>query len=545
MSLNDSQWGRRPDDKKENDARQDNRDEAKPDTEREPEMREPRAEDRVPGLEDRPRVSRDDRDMDRESPRSPRTPRQDNSNNPESNDIDELWERLTKLFGGESEDEPRRRQDSKSKLLSRDDFSRGEGNARGRDEERSSRSRRDERDDDDTSKGITFEFPRFGKKRSSNDEAEPANFGGGHHNGNDNLRRGGSIGVAIAIVALIGWATTGFYIVPEGQVGVVTTFGKYSSTTNPGFRWHMPTPVQDVQLVDVSSVRTIDIGGAGKWRESLMLTDDENIVDMSFSVQYRILPGGAKDYVFNLRSPDQTVKQVAESAMREVVGRRTMDSVLFESKAEIANAVRQSMQAMLNRYHSGIEVMSVAIQNAQPPEPVQAAFNDAVKAGQDRERQINLGEAYRNAILPKAQGTASRVKQEALGYQARVEEAATGDAQRFTSLYNQYKLAPQVTRDRMYVDAVKDVLKNVTKVYVDQKSGSNLLYLPLDKIMGAVKADAQKAAQADANETANEAAADSTPMNSSVPSTTSTNTNAVPTLEVDPFARRGLLGRTR
>lgn len=212
----------------------------------------------------------------------------------------------------------------------------------------------------------------------------------------------------------------------------MTTFGRYAETTAAGFRWHLPMPIQDVQIVDVSSVRTTEIGFAGRsdrLREALMLTDDENIVDVQFTVQYRIKPGdGARDYVFRIRQPDLTVTQAAESAMREVVGRKAMDSVLFESKAEIAEAVKKSMQDMLDRYSSGIEVMSVAIQNAQPPQQVQAAFNDAVKAGQDRERSINLGEAYRNAVIPKAEGTAARLKEEALGYQARIVEAARGDA---------------------------------------------------------------------------------------------------------------------
>ena len=287
---------------------------------------------------------------------------------------------------------------------------------------------------------------------------------------------------------------------PEGQTGIVTTFGRYSESTGPGFRWHMPVPIQSVQLVDVSSVRTAEIGSAGqanRLREALMLTDDENIVDMQFTVQYRIKPGmGARDYVFNIRQPERTVVQAAESAMREVVGRKMMDSVLFESKAEIANDVRKSMQDMLDRYKSGIEIMSVAIQNAQPPQQVQAAFNDAVKAGQDRERAINLGEEYRNAVLPRAQGTAARLKEDALGYQARVTETARGDASRFESLQTEYAKAPQVTRDRLYIDTVKDIFAKTTKIYVDSKSGNNMLYLPLEKILEKTKQSAEEAVNA-------------------------------------------------
>ena len=306
----------------------------------------------------------------------------------------------------------------------------------------------------------------------------------------------GGRGAAFAAVVLVGlWAATGFYIVPEGQTGIVTTFGRYSDATMPGFHWRFPAPVQNMQLVDVSSVRTTNIGVAqrtNRTSEALMLTDDENIVDVQFAVQYRIKSGeGAKDYLFNTRNPDVSVTQAAESAMREVVGAKSMDSVLFESKAEIAEDVRKLMQAMLDRYGTGIEVMSVAIQNAQPPEPVQAAFNDAVKAGQDRERSINLGEAYMNAVIPKAEGTASRLKEEAAAYKARVVETARGDADRFASVFEEYRKAPEVTRDRLYIDAMRDVYRNVTKVVVDAKGGNNLLYLPLDKIVSQTKSQAQ------------------------------------------------------
>lgn len=298
----------------------------------------------------------------------------------------------------------------------------------------------------------------------------------------------GGRGAAFAAVVLVGlWAATGFYIVPEGQSGIVTTFGKYTETTMPGFRWHLPWPVQDVNIVDVSSVRTVAIGAMGRANreaEALMLTDDENIVDLRFNVQYRIKAGeGAMNYIFRSRDPDESVRQSAESAMREVVGRKKMDSVLFESKQEIAEDVKKIMQEMLDRYRTGIEVMSVAIQNAQPPQPVQAAFDDAVKAGQDRERQINEGQAYANDVIPKARGMAARLAQEAEGYKARVVETAKGDADRFTQVLAQYEKAPRVTRDRMYVDMMQQVMQSSTKVYVDTQDGNNLLYLPFDKLM--------------------------------------------------------------
>lgn len=309
-----------------------------------------------------------------------------------------------------------------------------------------------------------------------------------------------SVGGLVTLVAacVLGWCATGFYIVPEGQVGVVTTFGRYTKDAGPGFNWRMPWPVQDSELVDVSSVRKTEIGIRGttsRLKEALMLTDDENIVDLQFNVQYRIKPDAAKSYLFRVRDPDQSVHQAAESAMREVVGRKAMDSVLFESKQEIAEGVKKSMQEMLERYETGIEVMSVAIQNAQPPEQVQAAFNDAVKAGQDRERQINEGEAYANAVIPKARGTASRLLQEAEGYRARVVETATGEAERFTKILAQYEKAPQVTRDRLYVDIMKDLYANNAKILVDTQKGSNLLYLPLDKLVERGNEAAKAAAQ--------------------------------------------------
>lgn len=327
------------------------------------------------------------------------------------------------------------------------------------------------------------EEPASGGEPPKNDEPHFGRMPGGKVP-SVNMNAGGL--VALVAACLLGWCATGFYIVPEGQVGVVTTFGRYTADAAPGFNWRMPWPVQDAELVDVSSVRKTEIGIRGttsRLKEALMLTDDENIVDLQFNVQYRIKPAQAKDYLFRVRDPDQSVHQAAESAMREVVGRKTMDSVLFESKQEIAEGVKKAMQEMLSKYETGIEVMSVAIQNAQPPEQVQAAFNDAVKAGQDRERQINEGEAYANAVIPKARGTASRLIQEAEGYRSRVVETATGEAERFTKILAQYEKAPQVTRDRLYVDIMKDIYANNAKILVDTQKGSNLLYLPLDKLV--------------------------------------------------------------
>jgi membrane protease subunit HflK len=248
----------------------------------------------------------------------------------------------------------------------------------------------------------------------------------------------------------------------------------------------LPWPVQASELVDILSVRRAEIGTRGRperLKEALMLTDDENIVDIQFEVQYRIKDDGATDYLFNSRNPTAAVTQSAESAMREVVGRKTMDSVLYESRQQIAIEVRERMQQMLDRYGTGILISTVAIQNAQPPEQVQAAFDDAVKAGQDRERQINEGQAYANDVVPKAGGLASRLLQEAEGYRTRVVETAQGDASRFRQILTEYQKAPAVTRDRMYIETMQQVFNNTTKVLVDSRQGSQLLYLPFDKLM--------------------------------------------------------------
>lgn len=329
----------------------------------------------------------------------------------------------------------------------------------------------------------------------------------------------GGMAVSAIVIALAAWLASGFYIVPEGQNGVVTTFGRYTESTNAGFRWHLPYPIQDVALVDVSSVRKAEIGlrgGTQRLKEALMLTDDENIVDVMFNVQYRIKQGnGAEEFLFRTRDPMGAVVQTAESAMREVVGRKKMDSVLFESKQEIAEEVKKLMQEMLDRYHSGIQVLSVAIQNAQPPEQVQAAFNDAVKAGQDRERQINEGEAYANDVVPKARGLAERLRQEAEAYKSRVVSQAEGDANRFNQVYAQYEKAPKVTRDRMYVDTMQQIFNNTTKVMVDNKSSNNLLYLPLDQL-------AKRAAPAPAP------AAAAAPVQPNVPASSAQQTHNLP-----------------
>lgn len=558
MSLNDPHWGRSSDEEKKNDRGDNERrsDGVGEDGEEQNARQNPNAQDdRNPAdssADGSRRTSRDAREDDEQRDRRSQGLLSDD-------DLENLWSNFqqaaNKIMGRQGRSN---QEDLRSRLKSRDDFS--------RDDEPNDAAPRQKGDDypDDGGthggqkrQGLFAELDRLRNQFEEDDQRQQqrresgarnggngrGGNGGGLFGGGRGARAGGFSVSVLAVCAVIGWSVSGFYIVPEGQTGVVTTFGAYSKSTMPGINWHLPAPIQDVELVDVSSVRTAEIGMRGttdRLREALMLTDDENIVDVQFNVQYRIKPEtGAKDYLFNTRAPDASVTQAAESAMREVVGRKAMDSVLFESKAEIAEAVRNSMQAMLDRYSTGIEVMSVAIQNAQPPQQVQAAFNDAVKAGQDRERQINLGEAYMNAVIPKAQGTASRLKEEAEGYKARVVETARGDADRFTSVYTEYAKAPQVTRDRIYVDAMRDIYQNVTKVYVDQKSGSNLLYLPLDKIVASTQAAAKS--EADSAVPASSAAAAST----SAPNTAGTNSAGSATYSTDIDPREMIRSRLR
>ncbi len=295
------------------------------------------------------------------------------------------------------------------------------------------------------------------------------------------------LGVIAAAIVLL-WLASGFFIVQEGRVGVITQFGAYKSTAQAGFQWRLPYPFQQEEIVDVSQLRTIEVGFRGNASnkvppEALMLTSDENIVDVQFVVQYRVQPSGAPDYLFKTRDPDESVQQVAQSSMREVVGRRLMDFVLYEGRTQVAASVQSIMQDVLDLYQTGILVSSVAIQNVQPPEQVQAAFDDAVKAGQDRERQINEGEAYKNQVVPLARGQASRMIEQAEGYRAKVTGDAEGNTSRFLSILQEYKKSPDVMRGRMYLDTMQTMFAQSSKVFIDTEASNSMLYLPLDKIM--------------------------------------------------------------
>lgn len=313
--------------------------------------------------------------------------------------------------------------------------------------------------------------------------------GGGSPGFTPNPKAAGvGVGLIAGVAALI-WLGTGFFIVQEGQQAVVTQFGRYHSTVGAGFNWRLPYPVQRHETVFVTQLRSVDVGRdnvvpATGLRESSMLTEDENIVDIKFVVQYRL--SDARAFLFESRDPDLSVLKAAETAVREVVGKMRMDAVLAEERDQIAPRVRTLMQTILDRYNVGIEVVAVNLQQGgvRPPEQVQAAFDDVLRAGQERERAKNDAEAYRNDVVPRARGTASRLTEEAEGYKARIVAQAQGDSQRFRSVLTEYQKAPQVTRERLYTEAMQQIYGNVTKVLVDTRNGgSNLLYLPLDRLM--------------------------------------------------------------
>ena len=305
-------------------------------------------------------------------------------------------------------------------------------------------------------------------------------------------------------MALLIWLGTGFFIVQEGQQAVITQFGKYKASVGAGFNWRLPYPIQRHELVFVTQIRSLDVGRdnvikATGLRDSAMLTEDENIVEIKFAVQYRL--NDARAFLFESKNPTEAVVQAAETAVREVVGKMKMDTALAEERDQIAPRVRTLMQTILDRYKVGIEVVGINLQQGgvRPPEQVQAAFDDVLKAGQERERAKNEAQAYANDVIPRAVGSASRLKEESDGYKAKIVAQAQGDAQRFRSVLTEYQKAPQVTRDRLYIDSMQQIYGSVTKILVESRQGTNLLYLPLDKIMqqvsqgGAVESSASAA----------------------------------------------------
>ena len=318
--------------------------------------------------------------------------------------------------------------------------------------------------------------------------------GGGGPNFHPDMKSAGiGAGLIAGVVALI-WLGSGFFIVQEGQQAVVTSFGKFSHTADAGFQWRMPYPFQAHETVSVTQLRSREVGRnavvqATGLRDSSMLTQDENIIDIRFTVQYRLKD--ARAFLFENRDPEEAVTLAAESAVREIVGRTNIDAVLYEQRDAIAAELVKSIQVQLDRLKAGILVANVNMQSVQPPEQVQAAFEDTLKAGQDGDRLKKEGQAYASDVIPKAQGTAARLREESEGYKSSVVAQAEGDAQRFSRVLAEYQKAPGVTRDRLYIDTMQQVYSNVSKVLIDSHSNSNLLYLPLDKLLqqaGAVPA---------------------------------------------------------
>lgn len=303
-------------------------------------------------------------------------------------------------------------------------------------------------------------------------------FGGG---GGAGRRRttGGGFGLSfVAAVVLVIWALSGIYIVDEGKQGVVLQFGAFSAITNPGPHWY-PRFIQSVEIVDVEQVRSVNLGRVAD--EALMLTQDENIIDIKFTVQYKVKD--AREYLFNVRDPDATLRQATESAVREIVGKNKLDFVITEGRPEVAARAEKLIQDVLDGYKTGVLVVKLNMQDAQPPQQVQAAFDDAIKAREDEQRQINEAEAYSNDIIPRARGTAARRIQEAEAYREEITQKAQGESDRFLKVLTEYNKAPQVTRERLYLEAMESVLANSNKVMIDVKQGGSLMYLPIDKLM--------------------------------------------------------------
>ncbi|MEN9659319.1 MAG: FtsH protease modulator HflK [Pseudomonadota bacterium] len=336
--------------------------------------------------------------------------------------------------------------------------------------------------------------------------------------GGGNSLAGAGAAVVVAVAVAVLWAASGFYVVDERENAVIMRFGRYVETVEkPGLHWHLPWPVESREIVNMTEIRSLEVGtpgGEGRaGDESMMLTGDQNILEVRLEVQYNLK--SAHDFVFFNRTTDRDakdlVKQIAQTAIREVVGKNKVDYVLNEGRGKIGEDTKEIVQNLLDRYGVGVAVSRVNISDVQPPDQVQAAFSDAVKARQDKARLINEGTAYANDVIPKAGGMAARLSEESEGYRSRVVSQAEGDASRFKQVAAEYAKAPQVTRDRMYFDTMQQVFQNTTKLLIDQKSSGNLLYLPLDKLMqmttpaaAPASADAAKVAEPSAaNDAAN------------------------------------------
>ncbi len=324
--------------------------------------------------------------------------------------------------------------------------------------------------------------------------------GGGSGGSGSGSSKGGGDGVsagAIMLLLVVGlgvWGFSGFYQVDQGEQALELRFGAYSETKDAGLRWHWPSPLESVEIVNTQNVNTVEVGyrDSGRAvqtvpREALMLTQDENIIDVRFAVQYDI-----KDptkLLFNVSEynprdiAESVVRGATESAVREIVGRNTMDFAITEGRAQLAAETTVLLQQILDRYDTGINIRSVETQNAQPPEQVKDAFDDVVKAREDEERLKSLAQAYSNDIIPRARGASSRITQEAEGYKEAVVARAQGESARFDQIRNEYSKAPGVTRDRLYIESMEEVLSRSSKIVIDQQGGNSLMYLPLDQLI--------------------------------------------------------------
>lgn len=308
-------------------------------------------------------------------------------------------------------------------------------------------------------------------------------FGGGNGGGSGGSRGNSgpgvpraTVGLAVGLIAAI-WLASGTYVVDEQERGVVLRFGEYDRTAMPGIGWRAPWPMESMERINVTQVRQIT-------DQQSMLTKDENIVDVELTVQYRV--SAVEDYLFSVDDPDLTLQQATKSAVRETVGRSAMDFILTEGRQAIADQTKEILQETLDGYKSGLVVTEVNLQQAQPPEAVQASFADAIKAREDQERLKNEAEAYANDRLPKARGAAARQVAEATAYRDQVLARAEGDGSRFTQLLRQYQAAPAVTRERLYLDSMAQVMAGSSKIMIDVDKSNQMLYLPLDQLMKSI-----------------------------------------------------------
>ena len=301
-------------------------------------------------------------------------------------------------------------------------------------------------------------------------------FGGGSNNSGDgdSSYSGPSIGLVLILIILV-WGLFGIYTVRPAEVGVVTRFGKYHETTQQGLNWHIPYPIERVQTVNIQEVRPVT-------HKALMLTKDENIVEIEVIVQYRVV--SAKDYLFNVIDPDDTLLQATESSLRETVGISKMDGVLTSERTRVSADTKKLIQEIVDRYKTGLTVINVNMQNAQPPAEVQNAFEDVIRAREDQERSKNKAQAYFNEVIEKVKGASDKLREEAEAYKAQVVARSEGETKRFLSVLFEYERAPEITRQRLYLETMESVLANTSKIMLDVKGSNNLMVLPLDKLIG-------------------------------------------------------------